>query len=249
MSNTVLMSTSFGLSGEQILPFLQSLIASNYGGTFVLFSDDLSFPQDAIANFPFSFIQEAYTNHGYPDLHGGVNRLFLYRDFLEKHDEFDKVITSGIRDVIFQENPDNIIPTGDINIYMEDEGTTIGGCQYNRKWIRDIYPECLNDLLNKHMICPEIICGSRDAFLKLTHAMIEEAKKKKECAYLVDMAILIKMYYGSELPYCTAIPNECSPVYTVGRVSKLHVKEHKIYNHSGYMPVMVHQYDRHIKHV
>jgi hypothetical protein len=132
---------------------------------------------------------------------------------------------------------------------MEDDSKTIGDCPYNSKWMRDIYPEYLEEFQGKNLICPEIIVGSYSEFKKLLIAMITESNTLLDKSYLVDMAILMKLFYTDKLPNCTAIPNEDSYVYTVGYVDPILVSRHNVVNRRHEIPAIVHQYDRHIKYV
>lgn len=215
--------------------FTQSLKNTGYTGQIGLFTDHLRL------DYPDTVYADWSSDTTY---FRSSKRLFHYLNFLKQSPiQYDQVITSGIRDVLFQRNPQTM-PFKRVNLYREPETKMLGECPYNSKWLINsgyITPE----LAKKPIICAEIITGSHDGMIQLLTDMCEEAERNPRKHDLEDQAILNYMYWNHKLDYAECWENDYSPVYTVGYEPYIRVAfGGGIINRHGDIPHIVHQYDR-----
>lgn len=234
--NTLIMAVSHDLNQDQVSRFLNTLTWTGYSGDLCIISNDLNV--DGAIKHPWNEDSTYFRSS---------RRLFSYYDFLQSTEKnYDTVITAGIRDVLFQKNPE-FMPHEEVCIYRENENPPIGSCPYNSRWIRNSYGEDMLDRLSrKFIICAEIMVGTKRGMMKLLKDMIDEAESNPRKYDLEDQGILNKMFHTGQLPYVTCMHNEYSPVYTVGYVPYVRVRKHQILNESLEVPYIVHQYDRHL---
>jgi hypothetical protein len=65
-------------------------------------------------------------------------------------------------------------------------------------------------------------------------------------AQVCDQGIHNYLLYTGQLN-ARIVDNESGDVYTVGYVEELRISRHKIYNKAGKAPIIVHQWDRHLR--
>jgi hypothetical protein len=242
MNETLILVTSHGLQAQQTMQFWQSLANTGFTGTVGLLSNDLT----VNPGIPYTVVQLPWRETEY---FRSSSRLFLYKEVLENvlTDYFDTVIITGIRDVIFQKDPSQI-EHQQLDIYCEDESSVIGPCPYNSRWIKYAYGEAtLEELFHKNVLCAEIVVGSLAGMHTFLSHFTSHAEGHENKAELEDQAMLNYLWYKNQMPYATCRHNEVSDVYTVGRVNPIFVDKHVIYNRTGGVPTIVHQYDRHIQ--
>ena len=176
----------------------------------------------------------------------GVERIKAYRDKIASVQDkgYRTIITTDLRDVVFQGNPEGI-QHSNLDFYLEDESVRIGACVYNSKWIREAFgDEVLAEIGGKRISCAGVVIGT-------PAAMLDYYTKMQALAFLCksdggDQGIHNYLLY-KKMVEATAIDNEAGSVYTVGYVDGIQVKAHKIYNKAGQVPVIVHQFDRHLR--
>ena len=235
MSTTVL-ATSHGLRVEETTQFFESLNATGFNGEMGLISRDINF-------------------HGKPNLlewypsptyFRSSHRLFLYLEYMHKAPKTDKIILTGVRDVIFQANPEEIECEG-LHIFQEEETTKIKDCAFNSRWITETYGEAGLERIGEHpIICAEIVIGTWDAMIEFLHIMTKHAREQEPKNILEDQAILNWLYWTGKLPTVTKYHNEEYPVYTMGNLKRVLLRQHRIFNSKGEIPIILHQYDRHL---
>ena len=234
---TIILVTAHGYKDPNVANvFLSSLKNVGYEGYIGLISNDLKLDYDKIIKIPWNE-DETYFRSS--------RRLFSYLDFLKSTPyKFDKIITSGIRDVLFQKNPE-YMPISNISIYSEHEGPTLGSCPYNSQWLKNSnYLD--ENIKSKSIICAEIMSGTRDGIIYLLEEMCLEAKKNERKFDLEDQAILNYLYWNNKLRHVKLYHNEYSPVYTVGYCPYIRMAKGNILNRHLDIPYIIHQYDRHI---
>ena len=232
----LIMGASHGLTKEQVEPFFDSLGDSGFDGDVGLISNDLQI-RGTTNLVPYEDIEYFRSS----------NRLFLYQEYMQKCGRrYDTVMLTGVRDVIFQSNPEEIRPKY-VNLYREDDHMTIGACPYNSLWIHNTYGKAgLGKVGSKFIICAEIVIATWDGMVNFLRDMTEHATKQRNKHVLEDQAMLNYLFHTDQLPYAQAVHNEVADVYTVGYCKNITVSKHKIVNQNGMVPAVVHQYDRHI---
>lgn len=235
--NTIILVAAHGYPDNRVADvFLQSLKNTGYRGYIGLISNDMELDYDKVIKIPWDEDTTYFRSS---------RRLFCYRDFLSKSPiKFDKVITSGIRDVLFYRNPE-YMPVTQTDLYREPDGPTLGSCPYNSRWLRN--SGYLDGIENKGIICAEILTGTHQGLLDTLNIMCDAAERNPRKYDLEDQAILNYLYWNNKLPNATLHHNEHSPVYTVGYAPFIRMKQGVIVNENLDMPYMVHQYDRHIQ--
>lgn len=216
--------------------FLGSLKQSGYDGDLVLFSNDMTLDYPNLIQRPWNEDKTYFRSS---------RRLFSYYEFLKQSPiKYDQVITSGIRDVYFQKNPQTM-PFKYASIYREPDGPTLGSCPYNSLWLKN--SGYMGGLENKGIICAEIMVGTHEGLQHLLGRMLHEARINPRKYDLEDQAILNYMYWNNKLPFTTLYHNEKSPVYTVGYEPFIRFSKGQIVNASMEPIHICHQYDRHIQ--
>lgn len=96
-----------------------------------------------------------------------VARFFLFRDFLERHREIERVLLTDLGDVLFQADPFACEWRDGVHVFLEEESVRIGNCPFNSAWIRDLFDEeTLEAIRDKPISCAGTIMGNRAAVLR-----------------------------------------------------------------------------------
>ena len=229
-----------GYNAKQIRPFLMSLRQTGYEGDILLFADKGAAAEGArwgadVRPVPALSIK----------VHS--DRFIRLEDAIRKLHFSTGVLLADTRDIIFQKNPAEHLPSEGLNVYEEDKCMTLESCPYNSKWLRLGYGEGILDRLSPFPIsCVGTVCGdiaSIRTYLGKLRAEVENIQPKTH--HPQDQAAhnyLIRMHVGAKI-----WPNEGAEVYTVGYIPRgtVQVKEGGILNASGHVPAVVHQWDRH----
>jgi hypothetical protein len=163
-------------------------------------------------------------------------RFFFYKEFLRGVTE--PVIITDSRDVVFQSNPEENMPTEGVNVFLEHEGVTIGTCPYNAEWMDQIGQIRYGE---KNIICAGVISGNLTELIELLWHCLSQYPP-----YIgLDQAILNHLIYSERIK-SDVYKNEEGPVYTVGYIplGTIPITDGVIRNKRG-VPCVVHQYDRH----
>lgn len=174
-------------------------------------------------------------------------RLFDYLAFLRKHpSQYDTVILSDLRDVVFQDNPEKI-PHGELDCFLEWEGMTIGRCPFNRAWIEQGFGAAeLQKIVDKPISCAGFTIGSQSGIDRYLDMILEVVQRTRQFFPGADQGIHNWLIHSGLLP-CQLHKNEDGPVYTVGYQPGILVRNHRVINAQGLEPIVVHQWDRHVE--
>ena len=225
----IILTTAVGYSPGGLAIFWDSLMETGYSGKVVVVSNDC----EVLRKRGATIIPVPYKQ--YPI---SLTRHFAYKDYLKDIDE--PVVLTDVRDVVFQKNPEEYMPTEGVNVFLEDASKTIGTCRFNRTWLRSMG---INKWDNKNILCAGIISGRLADF---TQKMCEHVK---EIYYPPggDQGVFNDLIYSG---YPTIMhDNEDAEAYTVGHIPLESVKVNEdgfIVNKKGEVPCMVHMYDRHV---
>lgn len=175
-------------------------------------------------------------------------RFLYYRDFLKENAQnYDKVLITDVRDVLFQTNP-FLGDWGDsLHCFLEDSKHSIASNEWNSRWIKSIGGDLL---LNQIGSCPISCAGVTYGSSKV---MLEYFEKM--CEYLIDtldkfdldQGIHNKMIWQNELSSVQLGECNKSAVLTVGLVednSLRYNSEGLLINEDDSLIAIVHQYDR-----
>ena len=144
----------------------------------------------------------------------------------------------------FQGNPAKI-QHSDLDFFLEDESKTIKTCQYSSKWIRDEFgQEALDQIGDNFISCSGFVIGKPEAMADLCAKMWAICEGSPTKGFF-DQGIHNYLLYTKKVN-ARAVRNEEADVYTVGYVPPpLTVRDGKVYNKAGKVPIVLHQIDRH----
>ena len=177
---------------------------------------------------------------------GNRRRMFSYaRALRQAGPGIDRVILTDARDVLFQGDPGEI-RHGELDLFLEAEGQTLGSCPINQRNYIDEYGEAAFEAVKDRPIsCAGVVIGTRagvERYLDLFCAEVERCRPHVPWSQPLHNRLL----WSGALDPVRVIPNEQGAVYTVGHCPELRVREHLVLNRAGRVPYIVHQFDRHL---
>lgn len=228
-----------GYNAEQIRPFLKSLRESGYDKKILLFVNGEAAKEAEKWDVDIRPV---------PPLKVKVHsdRFICLLDALTK-EKCQGILMADTRDIIFQKNPSEYLPSKRLNVYEEDQSMSIGTCPYNSLWIKLAYgEEVLKEMKDEFISCVGTVCGgyaSITYYLKNMVSHIEKIQPKTNKPQ--DQAI--HNYLIRKSLDCRVWHNEEGEVYTVGYIQRgqVKIKDNKVINQSGDIPTVIHQWDRH----
>lgn len=228
----IILTTAIGYGPGDLSIFWDSLIETGYKGKVVVVGDAKCLKDRGAIIIPDPGGQYSIN----------FRRWKAYSEFLKDVDE--PVVITDIRDVMFQKNPEDYMPTKGVNVF-EEGNIHIKNCRFNSRWMNGLNINKWND---KKVICAGITSG----YLK------EYAQKMWDDILRLNVPDNIPTDIGGDqaihnnLIYsgfdATIHKNSDSEVYTVGRLPEgLSIDDNDyIRNKSGNVPCMIHMYDRHV---
>lgn len=174
-------------------------------------------------------------------------RMFHYRAALQAEPaEFDTVILSDARDVVFQYNPEGLVHA-ELEVYLEDGARTMAACPINRRnYIAEYGQEAFAEVAERPISCAGVVIGTRAGVMRYLDsfcAAIEASSTDEVWSQPIHNHLL----WTGQLDPVRIVDNDEGPVYTVGHCAELRVRNHQIVNGAGQVPVIVHQFDRHLQ--
>lgn len=228
----IILTTALHYSESHVRPFVRSLKDSGFKGKIVALVDNCDAARYLKENGA-ECIRDV--DNGYPI---NTRRFYYYKQFLRG--VVESTLICDIRDIIFQTNPEEEMPTEGINVFCEHEAMRIGTCPYNSEWMKFIFGRCKWEEMP--IICAGATSGHLvDYCLEMWDALVRLPKKIG-----LDQAVHNDLVYSGKVK-ATVWPNETAPVYTVGYIPRETVPIStlgEIRNQAG-VPCIIHQYDRH----
>ena len=229
----IILTTAVGYGPGELSIFWDSLMGTGYKGKVVVIGDAPCLESRGAKIIPLDI----------PSLkHINFLRWEAYAEYLKSVDE--PVVITDVRDVVFQKNPEEFMPTEGVNVFEEDAIKTIGECWFNNHWMEKIG---VNKFKDKNIICAGVTSGRLSEYAQAMWDSILE--------FNIDMNIL-ENCGGDQAVHNNLIysgfpakihKNEKAEVYTVGHTPSVETdKNDFIINKEGYIPCMVHLYDRHV---
>ena len=228
-----------GYSADQIRPFLKSLRGTGYSGRILLFANGEAAWEAENWDVDLRKVPK-------PQMKVHSARFICLEEAL-KEIPCEGVFLSDTRDVIFQKNPADHLPSEGLNVFEEDASMSIGICPYNSLWIKLGYGEEVLEAFSHYPIsCVGTTCGDRVSILNYLQKLVREINEiQPRTTHPQDQAAhncLIR----DELD-CRIWHNEEGEVYTVGYIQRggVQIKNNRIINSESKAPAVVHQWDRH----
>lgn len=183
-------------------------------------------------------------------------RFFKYLEFLNDS-QYNKILITDVRDVIFQGNPFLNLPDDFLYLFKEDPGINIGACEYNSFWMECAYQKNVVNLVqDRNIICAGTIFGTKNKVLDLLIRITDDLLLIRKSNYQnyqsvnLDQAILNKIAYLDNIN--ATLKTNGDIVGTIG-ISVTHsnardiitINNLNLLSVNGTIPLIVHQYDRH----
>ena len=187
-----------------------------------------------------------------PFLNLGILRFLFYRNFLQRYgDDYGSVFLTDLRDVCFQASPFEAAPRGQLRVYLEEAGPTLGACPNNSRWIMELYgDEELAKLSSYPIICAGTTLGSRDKVVGYLDAFVRSLPEARSVMRMgVDQGIHNYLIRNGRCPEAVLCPNRFSEVLTMGFMGSQQVSDSYrsgvISDSTGRPYAVIHQFDRH----
>ena len=175
-------------------------------------------------------------------------------------DDYDRVMLSDSRDVLFQRDISGYPFDPAADLYFVEEEKRIGDCPINSGWILDLYgPAAQLALENRTVLCSGTTFGRPWAVLAYLDAMVNEIdavadRFRERFGYLggIDQGIHNSLYYNDRLPDLNirTAHNRDNLVYTIGHVAgddparQFLDARSRFINQQGSLCYCIHQFDR-----
>lgn len=175
-------------------------------------------------------------------------RFVYFRSYLRRHAEYDTVLISDVRDVVFQTNPFAAPSKTGLHVFEEYGGVPLGEQQNNASWIRNLYgPETLAELAHYPIICAGVLLAERQVLLDVLDLLCREVVTRYR-GWGTDQGALNYLVRKERLRNVA--------VHSFGHGSAMHVGiaprsaistdvEGRVLTKDGTVCSIIHQYDRH----
>ena len=254
--NAVL-GVSLGLSLDSVNPFINSFLEHNSRDDLILFVDQPT--SDKLKNLSNPRVQVVVFNPSEHTSETRVNnsRFLAYPEFLNKNREkYHNIFLTDVRDVIFQGNIFENLPSNFLYFFTEDSGILINQEKNNSKWIIEDYgQEILEKIGNNNIVCSGTVLGDIDSIIDFLQVLLKEFKHIEESnpeiykvGYL-DQGVFNYIAYDLTKPNFKNQPNGsiigtlCLSSLSKYAKDKIDIQNDKV-TINGIIPAVVHQYDR-----
>lgn len=183
--------------------------------------------------------------------HIAVARFSHYYAFLRRHARnYDRVMTSDVRDVVFQADPFSWPATSPLEFFLEHRSSLLGDEWFNSNWVRAAYGEkILAQLADRRISCSGITYGTTTGMLDYLAKMTDELVRTLPtfAGVFGDQGPHNYLLWTGAFPSAHVIDNFEGPVFTGHNVpeEELHFAPsgHLLDLQARVIPVL-HQFDR-----
>jgi hypothetical protein len=248
---TLVLGTAFGCSIERVRLFVETL-RRNYQGHAALLITSWE-PSELVAFLRSYEIEPIFFDTAlWMVTHVQVGRYARYHEYLRGSVvRYERVLFTDVTDVIFQRDPFNGLPHGELLCFLEDKRATIGGCYDNSLWVRQIFgEEMLTRLANCRISCSGTTIGTHAAMESYAASLLNQARPEvmaKLRGYRGhDQGIHNVLIHTGALPHARLLENG-DHVFTLAKVPSAEIKidSNGILTGDGRKPAIVHQYNYH----
>ncbi|MBC7426608.1 MAG: hypothetical protein H7321_08745 [Bacteroidia bacterium] len=250
MSKKLIIATSLGYQFYQIELFLSSLNRV-YHGHLLLLTDQ----KYKLRNYNFlieigDISSDFYQTSLTVSLNSANNkRLFYAEKFIQNNFQYEQILLTDIRDVVFQEDPFNAVLDEKLQVAAED--VLIGENEYNLNWIKALMGEdYLESIKHQKVFCSGTILGNREIILKYLKYVTELVAQKGAVLdsgleyFVADQAAFNAFCYeNSDLIRIHS--NTTGKIFTMSYTSKIILSGAGTFiNDNAQQYAIIHQYDR-----
>lgn len=174
-------------------------------------------------------------------------RFLLFLNFLLKNkEEYENVMMTDIRDVIFQANPFIFLPKEGICFFLEDPIMSFKNTDINYGWSVEANGKTFTDsIFDKRVSCAGITLGNFSIILDYLQNMRENLKNRRQLKWGIDQGIHNGYLYGKNNIQKNIFDNSNRIVGTLGASKTYNLnKKTEVTNNKNEIYCVVHQYDR-----
>ena len=174
-------------------------------------------------------------------------RFLLFLDYLLKNkNEYDNVMMTDIRDVIFQVDPFLSLFEKSICFFLEDSSMTFKHSVTNYEWSVEANGKAFTDsILEKTISCAGVTIGFVTSVIDYLYNMQESLKDRKILKWGIDQGIHNGYLYGNRFESVKIFDNSNDFVCTLGACRSYNLNKNiEVTNNKSEIYSIVHQYDR-----
>jgi hypothetical protein len=174
-------------------------------------------------------------------------RFFAYETYLQELDgQFDKVMLTDVRDVVFQRDPFDFPMTGSLCAFQESLNR-IGDDYFNSRWIKESFGRAaFTQLCEYPVFCSGVTLGTAAGVANYLETMTRHLLPRVGLIGY-DQGVHNFLVHTGALPDLTRYENWNGPVLTLGTIDPAVVHfspEGLLKNRNGDIINVIHQYDR-----
>jgi hypothetical protein len=171
----LVMGLAANYNKEKIFSFVTSLRNSGYADDVVLLTTCLD--EETISFLKYwNVIPVKCWQSLFSYLHMQSFRHIAYYDYLSNLPPegcYKRIFLTDVRDVVFQENPFDVIPEDNITFFLEDRHLSIGSCPWNSQWVRTGFgEEELTKIADKPISCSGTVMGTSSSIMEYLLQML-----------------------------------------------------------------------------
>lgn len=255
----VILTIMQGYDYPFVEPFFESLRKVGYEGDLAIFTaDDLSWATrkklGVMGAKLFHFKTKYPFIEGYEEAfkeitpHVSINnyRFIFYLQFLKEHQqEYDRVMLTDIRDVIFQRAPFSIMKDEGIYFFLEDVTQTFRH-KFNYQWLASATDkETAESLADEQVSCAGVTMGNTAMVIDYLEYIREKLSGCEKLEWGLDQGIHNSYIYLTK-PANSCISGSDKPyVINLGAYQPYQLgADDEVVNTAGEAYAIVHQYDR-----
>lgn len=181
--------------------------------------------------------------------HPQLSRFFHYQRFL-KQTNYQRVLLADVRDVIFQTDPFQHLPTAGLGVSMESSRYTLATQSWNALWVRTAYGVGELDRIGANLVsCSGVTYGDRAAIEHYVDLMVEEILPLgfRAVCQAGDQGMHNHLLWTNQLGSVSYLRSLDSAVATLhdNKAADLEFDASgRLLNQDGSLVSIVHQYDR-----
>ncbi|MEG4232653.1 hypothetical protein QUA40_11150 [Microcoleus sp. Pol11C3] len=129
-----------------------------------------------------TYLEEDYRSTVANWIHPITGRWMAYHTFLKVNSSYRMVMTSDVRDVVFQASPFDDLDSSKLHVF-EEAGIYFGAPtkeNIDSEWLSAIYgKKTLEEMLGKPILCAGTILGGNHLMMQLSELMVLEAQRHR----------------------------------------------------------------------
>jgi hypothetical protein len=244
MSNNLVIGLALGYTVDTVKPFVLSLRRYYQGQIVFVVGDTTAELNNFFAdNKVHTYVPDSIFRPGYQN----IDRFRFYLDCLDHFENFDNIMLSDIRDVVFQSNPFEKYPEKDIEFFAEP--ALIKDCVHNGPWYEKLFgKEELEKVGNQYILCAGTTLGRQHTIIKYIKSLIleiEKLEKSGKAHATCDQAVHNFIVYNEFFENYRINHNGQGLVSTMHHSKQLKFdRQGRLLNDDGLPTPVIHQYDR-----